>query len=38
MLSSFIKKFKSKDISDAVKANSFNTVKDWLSQTLKKYD
>ena len=32
------KKFKSKDISDAVKANGFNTVKDWLSQTLKKYD
>ena len=31
------KKFNAKDISDAVKANSFNTVKDWLSQTLKKY-
>jgi hypothetical protein len=28
------KKFKSKDISDAVKNNNFNTVKDWLYKTL----
>lgn len=32
------RKFNSKDISDAVKNNSFNSVKDWLSKTLKKYD
>jgi len=29
------KKFKSKDISDAVKNNNFNTVKEWLYKTLK---
>jgi hypothetical protein len=28
------KKFKSKDISDAVKNNNFNTVKEWLYKTL----
>lgn len=28
------KKFKAKDISDAVKNNNFNTVKDWLYKTL----
>lgn len=32
------KKFKSKDISDAVKTCGFNTVKDWLTKTLKMYD
>ena len=32
------KRFKSKDISDAVKNNNFNIVKDWLQQTLKRYD
>ena len=32
------KKFNSKDISDAVKDNDFNTVKEWLCKTLKKYD
>lgn len=32
------KKFNSKDISDAVKNNNFNTVKEWLCKTLKKYD
>ena len=32
------KRFKSKDISDAVKNNGFNTVKDWLTKTLEKYD
>lgn len=32
------KKFNSKDISDAVKYNDFNTVKEWLCKTLKKYD
>lgn len=32
------RKFNSKDISDAVKNNSFNEVKDWLYKTLKKYD
>lgn len=31
------KRFKSKDISDAVKNNDFNTVKDWLTKTLKRY-
>lgn len=31
------KKFKAKDISDAVKNNDFYTVKEWLSITLKKY-
>lgn len=32
------RKFNSKDISDAVKNNSFNEVKEWLTKTLKKYD
>ncbi len=32
------KKFKAKDISDAVKANNFNEVKSWLTKTLEKYD
>ena len=32
------RKFNSKDISDAVKNNSFNEVKDWLYKTLEKYD
>ena len=32
------KRFKSKDISDAVKNNNFNVVKDWLKNTLKRYD
>lgn len=32
------KKFKSKDISDAVKNNNFNEVKIWLQETLKRYD
>jgi len=32
------KKFKSKDISDAVKNSNFNVVKEWLQQTLKRYD
>ena len=32
------KKFKAKDLSDAVKANGFNIVKDWLVNTLRKYD
>ena len=32
------KKFKSKDISDAVKNNNFNVVKEWLQNTLKRYD
>lgn len=32
------KKFKAKDLSDAVKMNSFNIIRDWLKQTLKKYD
>ena len=32
------KKFKSKDISDAVKNNNFNVVKEWLQKTLKQYD
>lgn len=32
------KKFNSKDISDAVKMNNFNTVKEWLCKTLNKYD
>lgn len=31
------KKFNSKDISDAVKANGYWRVKDWLSKTLEKY-
>ena len=32
------KKFKSKDISDAVKNNNFNEVREWLQNTLKRYD
>lgn len=32
------KKFKSKDISDAVKNNSFTEVKKWLSKELERYD
>lgn len=32
------KKFNSKDISDAIKNNSFKIVKEWLIKTLKKYD
>ena len=32
------RKFNAKDISDAVKNNGFNTVKDWLYKTLEKYD
>lgn len=32
------KRFKAKDISDAVKDNSYNNVKQWLTQTLMKYD
>ena len=32
------KRFKSKDISDAVKNNGFNAVKDWLTKTLEHYD
>ena len=31
-------RFKAKDISDAVKDNSYNEVKQWLTQTLMKYD
>lgn len=31
------KKFKAKDISDAVKENDFNQVKDWLTNTVKRY-
>ena len=32
------KKFKSKDISDAIKNNNFEVVSEWLNQTLKKYE
>lgn len=32
------KRFKAKDVSDAVKDNSYNEVKQWLTQTLMKYD
>ena len=32
------KKFKSKDISDAVKSNGYLVIKKWLTITLKKYD
>ena len=32
------RKFNAKDISDAVKNNDFNAVKDWLCKTLKVYD
>jgi hypothetical protein len=32
------KRFKAKDLSDAVKANSFNELKGWLQKTLEKYE
>ena len=32
------KKFKAKDVSDAVKANGFFAVKDWLTKTVERYD
>ena len=32
------KKFKAKDVSDAVKANGFTIVKDWLTKTVERYD
>lgn len=32
------KKFKAKDVSDAVKANSFFAVKEWLTKTVERYD
>ena len=32
------KKFKAKDISDAVRDNSFFAVKEWLTKTVKRYD
>ena len=32
------KKFKAKDLSDAVKLNGFSIVKDWFVKTLEKYD
>ena len=32
------KKFKAKDISDAVKANGFFAIKDWLTKTVERYD
>lgn len=32
------KKFKAKDLSDAVRDNGFSTMKDWLTKTLQKYD
>ena len=31
------KKFKAKDISDAIKANSFEEIKNWLNETIKNY-
>lgn len=31
------KKFKAKDVSDAVKANSFEEIKNWLNETVKNY-
>lgn len=31
------KKFKAKDVSDAVKANSFEEIKNWLYETIKNY-
>lgn len=31
------KKFKAKDVSDAVKANGFSIVKDWLTKTVERY-
>ena len=32
------KRFKAKDISDAIRDNSYAEVKQWLTNTLKKYD
>ena len=32
------KKFRAKDISDAVRDNSFFAVKEWLTKTVKRYD
>jgi len=32
------KKFKAKDVSDAVKLNGFFVVKDWLTKTVERYD
>ena len=32
------KKFKAKDVSDAVKANGFAQVKNWLTKTVERYD
>lgn len=32
------KKFKSKDLSDAVKNNTYSTVKEWIDKTLNAYD
>jgi 5S rRNA maturation endonuclease (ribonuclease M5) len=32
------KKFKAKDVSDAVKANGFSIVKNWLTKTVERYD
>ena len=32
------KKFKAKDVSDAVKANGFVIVKNWLTKTVERYD
>jgi hypothetical protein len=32
------KKFKAKDVSDAVKGNSFFEVKEWLTKTVERYD
>lgn len=31
------KRFKAKDVSDAVKANSFEEIKNWLNETIKNY-
>ena len=32
------KKFKAKDISDAVKDNEFFAIKEWLTKTVERYD
>jgi hypothetical protein len=32
------KKFKTKDVSDAIKANGFVVVKEWLTKTVERYD
>jgi len=32
------KRFNAKDVSDAVKGNGFNTIKDWLTKNLMSYD